>query len=291
MSRKRPPSIDFYYEDFYSGTMGMHPLAVGMYIRTICFQLAHDSVPEEPRKLCQILGVTPDEFHEHWGEVEEKLTQRSDGSYVNERAQVEMEKKLALSEVRSKCGQKGGRPSKANGKLKVKQNESKTKAIGKKEVGSRKKEDRKKEEGSRKEEEAYVQSVWEHYKTRRPRVRVLGEDVRNKILARKREGFTADDLIAAIDGNFRSPHHCGENATGTEYHELELIVRDSRHVNQFVNAGASKGGCRAVPTKITAEEAASRRRVREIIRAGRKAGVSDAEITVQLTAEGLTWPK
>ena len=154
MARKRPPSIDFYYEDFYSGTMGMHPLAVGMYIRSICFQLAHDSIPSNPRKLCQILGVTEAELTEHWGEVKEKLTLLDDGSYVNERAQVEMEKKLALSATRTECGKLGGRPrnQKVNQKVNqtTNQNESKTKAIGKKEVGSRKREKENGKHGSRK---------------------------------------------------------------------------------------------------------------------------------------------
>lgn len=80
-----------------------------------------------------------------------------------------------------------------------------------------------------------VSVIWEHYKTHRPKVRVLGADVKKKILARFADGFTPGDLCRAIDGNFRSPHHCGQNDTQTEYHALELIVRDSSHVNQFLD--------------------------------------------------------
>ncbi|KKM78861.1 hypothetical protein LCGC14_1355760 [marine sediment metagenome] len=80
-----------------------------------------------------------------------------------------------------------------------------------------------------------VDAIWTHYKIHRPRVRVLSEKVRGLILKRLKETFTVDDLKLAIDGNFRSPHHCGQNDTQTEYHNLELIVRDTEHVQQFID--------------------------------------------------------
>lgn len=215
----------------------MHPLAVGMYWKLLLVQCGKQSssndcslLPANLEKLRAITGATEEEFERYWPEVAEKFTPAADGYCYNERMQSEMGKKFTLAEKRAKAGQKGGKQSsskaQAKGVAKIKPTGSR-----KLEVGSRKK-----EEGRRKTEESPdVQAVWDHYKTKRPKVRVLGDDVRKKIVARLAEGFTADDLVAAIDGNFRSPHHCGQNDTGTEYHELELIVRDSKHVNQFIN--------------------------------------------------------
>ena len=162
MARTRPPSIDFYYEDFYSGVSGMHPLAVGMYIRSICFQWAHGSVPNDPRKIQQITGVTPQEFDAHWPEVAEKMVLDGDGQWINERAQVEMEKKLGIVEKRVFAGQKGGlAKARANALAK-----GVAKGVAKpwqREDGRRKKEEgrRKGEAGRRKKEEDLFEQFWE----------------------------------------------------------------------------------------------------------------------------------
>ena len=47
------------------------------------------------------------------------------------------------------------------------------------------------------------------------------------------------DLKTAIDGCHRSPHHCGENDRGAKYQSLELIMRDSKHVLQFLEVPAA----------------------------------------------------
>ncbi len=78
-----------------------------------------------------------------------------------------------------------------------------------------------------------VLEVWEYYRTKRPKVRVLGADVEKEIKARLKK-FTVEEICRAIDGNFRSPYHCGQNDRQTEYHELELIVRNDAKVNMFL---------------------------------------------------------
>ena len=105
----------------------MHPLAVGMYIRTICFQWGHDSVPNDDRKIQQITGTTPQEFNDHWSEVRQKLMLTEDDTWINERAQVEMDHKLTVALTRSDCGKLGGRPK----SKRVSKRVSKTKAKGK----------------------------------------------------------------------------------------------------------------------------------------------------------------
>lgn len=54
------------------------------------------------------------------------------------------------------------------------------------------------------------------------------------------EGFTVECLREAIEGNHKSPFHCGENDKRREYHNLALIVRSSSHVTQFIEHANGK---------------------------------------------------
>lgn len=84
--------------------------------------------------------------------------------------------------------------------------------------------------------------VIKHYQTHHPKSRIAPSgDEGKKIHARLKEGFTVEDLCNAIDGCHLSPHHCGKNDTGTKYQSLELIVRNSSKVNQFLAAKEEHG--------------------------------------------------
>lgn len=54
-----------------------------------------------------------------------------------------------------------------------------------------------------------------------------------KVKARLKEGYTLERLFKAIRGCKSSPHHMGQNDTGTVYDDLELICRDGKHVETF----------------------------------------------------------
>lgn len=62
-----------------------------------------------------------------------------------------------------------------------------------------------------------------------------GAKERTKIAARLKDGYSVDDIKAAIDGCHRSPHHCGMNERNAKYQTLELIVRDASKVQQFMD--------------------------------------------------------
>jgi len=82
-----------------------------------------------------------------------------------------------------------------------------------------------------------IHLVFDHYRTKYPRRHLKPKSSMvewKKIKARFEDGFDVSDLCKAIDGNHLSPHHNGENDQGTEYHDLELIVRDSSKVAQFI---------------------------------------------------------
>ena len=142
MARTRPPSFDFYPDDFIAGTVGMHPLSRGIYISLLCHQWSHGSIPNPTnnRQFVQITGAMPDELEKHLLEVLSKFEQQEDGSYINVRLQNEYERKLSIREKRVNSGKKGG---KSSSKQVLSNCSSKREA--KQEVGSRKKEVSKKE--------------------------------------------------------------------------------------------------------------------------------------------------
>lgn len=87
---------------------------------------------------------------------------------------------------------------------------------------------------ARAEEAALVQRVFAHW------VRASGKagakltgDRRQKILARRREGYSEQDMIRAIDGICASPYHRGENDQGTQYMDLTLALRNGTQLERF----------------------------------------------------------
>lgn len=85
-----------------------------------------------------------------------------------------------------------------------------------------------------------VAAVVAAYQEYHPRAKPASKE-RKLIRARLGEGRTVDELIEAIHGCHVSPHHCGENDTGTVYQSLELIVRDAKHVDMFIECWNARG--------------------------------------------------
>ena len=77
---------------------------------------------------------------------------------------------------------------------------------------------------------------------------VLDAKRRRIITARLAEGHTEADLLAAIDGYARSPHHQGENDRRTKYLALDLWLRDTEHVE------AGMAMAPAAPSTVPATE-------------------------------------
>ncbi len=78
-----------------------------------------------------------------------------------------------------------------------------------------------------------VREVVKHYQDFHPKSKP-GKKEKAKIRLRLKDGYSVDDLKAAIDGCHRSPFHCGENDRGKKYQSLELIMRDASHVTEFL---------------------------------------------------------
>ena len=89
-----------------------------------------------------------------------------------------------------------------------------------------------------------VLGVFEHYRKYHPRAHKKPKSTMQewkKIQARLNEGYSVEDLCLAIDGCHQSPYHMGENERNRKFDSLELIVRDSSKVTQFIEFVNTQG--------------------------------------------------
>lgn len=82
---------------------------------------------------------------------------------------------------------------------------------------------------------AEIREVFAYWQTElnHPRAK-LDDKRRKKIRDRLKDGYSARDLMDAVDGIQKSPHHMGENDRATVYDDIELICRDGPHVDKFI---------------------------------------------------------
>lgn len=93
------------------------------------------------------------------------------------------------------------------------------------------------EHSSRRAASTDIRTVFDHYRKYHERAHQQPHSEMKewrKIAARLKEGYSVEDLCIAIDGCHKSAWHCGENPEHRIYQNLELIVRDSSKVNQFM---------------------------------------------------------
>lgn len=80
------------------------------------------------------------------------------------------------------------------------------------------------------------------------------------IEARLRDGFSVEDLKAAINGCRKTPHNMGDNDRGQKFNDIELICRNAPNVERFMNAtGASPPKPKAERPLTAAEKYAAQR--------------------------------
>lgn len=80
-----------------------------------------------------------------------------------------------------------------------------------------------------------VRTVFDFWKEHlnHPRA-ILDKKREGAIGTRLKDGYSVDDLRAAIKGCKLTPYNMGDNRDRRVYDDIELICRDSKHVEQFV---------------------------------------------------------
>lgn len=76
-----------------------------------------------------------------------------------------------------------------------------------------------------------IGKVWDAYLKHHPSAKLTRE--RRDLIGRRIKAYPVEVLVAAIEGNHRSPYHCGENPGGKKYHDLGLILRDADKIERF----------------------------------------------------------
>jgi len=93
-----------------------------------------------------------------------------------------------------------------------------------------------------------IQTVWTAYREYHPQCAGTLKSSRKEyklLVARLGDDFSVPQLIQAIHGYHTSPHHCGQNESGTVYQSFELIMRDSVHVENGIRY--ANGSAQAKP--------------------------------------------
>jgi uncharacterized protein YdaU (DUF1376 family) len=103
MTRNKPPSFDFYPDDFVGGTMHLHPICIGIYVRLLCFQWSHGAIPDDSDQIQRITGASQKELKIFLEIVLKKFEKNSKGQWVNDRMERERIKKHKVSEKRAKA--------------------------------------------------------------------------------------------------------------------------------------------------------------------------------------------
>jgi hypothetical protein len=88
------------------------------------------------------------------------------------------------------------------------------------------------------ESEQAREQVWDAYAAHHPAARLTTERKR-LIDNRLHDGYTADQLVAAIEGNHRDAYCNGDNASGRQYHAFDLILRNADKIEQYGNVPAN----------------------------------------------------
>ncbi len=102
------------------------------------------------------------------------------------------------------------------------------------------------------------------------------EKRRKAVKARLREGYSVDDLILAVRGCKLTPHNMGQNDRQEIYDDIELICRDTSHVERFISRaemGANGNGF-SKPRTASERNVANIKECLDIIRAS--SGESDS---------------
>lgn len=76
-----------------------------------------------------------------------------------------------------------------------------------------------------------VDRVFDHWKSVHAHPRAKIDDKRRRVIRAALTSYSADDLCESISGYLNSPHHMGVNDRGTRYDDIELFLRDAKHID------------------------------------------------------------
>lgn len=84
-----------------------------------------------------------------------------------------------------------------------------------------------------------VERVFDHWRSEHKHPKAVLEHKRRKLIRTALESYDEQTLCTAISGYRHSPHHMGQNERGTVYDDIEVMLRDGKHIEaglQFARA-------------------------------------------------------
>jgi hypothetical protein len=80
---------------------------------------------------------------------------------------------------------------------------------------------------------ATVQQVFDAWQHSTGKHKARLDDKRRRKIQQALKTYPLEDILDAVQGWRNSPHHCGQNDRGTVYNDLELLLRDAKHIEAF----------------------------------------------------------
>lgn len=223
----------FFPANFVEATYSWKPSVAGIYIRLLIHQFSHGFIPKETEELLQISNCSIQEWNEAWKKLSKKFQLNEAGNgYINLRMESTKTESESSYQRRAAAADKSHESRRRN-KDKLQSNNNANCNANASASGSGS------SSGSLNSYSSKVAKVFDYYRTHHPQAR-LGADIRKKIGARLKEGFTVDECKKAIDGCHLSDYHSGKNESGTKYQSCELIFRNSAKTNQFIEMVKSR---------------------------------------------------
>lgn len=96
--------------------------------------------------------------------------------------------------------------------------------------------------------------IFKHWQEAHHHQHAALDDKRVALIRKALKHYTADQLCQSISGFLNSPHHAGDNQRNTKYDSIELLLRDSAHIDMGLKFYVEPPGMKAEPKKLTAEE-------------------------------------
>lgn len=261
----KEPFLPMFVGDFMAATGEWEGEEQAIYALLLMHQWAIGTLPTEVTKLARLIRWDIRNFEKYWPVVSSKFVER-DGRLVNIRLEEHRAKSRAISEKRSNIGKLGAEAkwqtdgnSHAGGVANASGEDGKSHdfANGKRNaihpipshpIHSKSShsvaEDNTLELGSAGADapgrsasrvqpvtDPRVGRVFEHWKATHNHPRAQLDPKRRKVIVHALKTYAEADLCQAISGYLNSPHHMGENERNTRYDDLELFLRDAKHID------------------------------------------------------------
>lgn len=109
----KAPAFQLYANDFMDATSTWEANAVGLYIRCLCKQWTHGSIPSDLKILARAIHTEREELQACWDVIQTKFVQQPDGTLKNSKLEEVRGRQEEISKKRSEAGKLGAN-AKAN---------------------------------------------------------------------------------------------------------------------------------------------------------------------------------